>query len=474
MLKGKQKSLDVMVEQARLFEGRAQASGLDKAAWVKASGEWAKLAGLVGRSPKLAKSPEYFDAWWHVAFCQARQGRSSRRGQDPQGHHDPEQGRRLPRDEEALRRTPPRSLSMNWTGPPPRRNQPHPISAPTEDPPVTASRRASAAPAIVLLLSLASPARADTLTTLPDAAGKTRKVAGSVTEESPTEVVIGTQKVAVPEIDTIDYNGSPPSLTIAEQREVNGKLAEAIAEYQKAEAAASEKPFIAQAIQFRRLGLLATTSPADAIKGLDAFVRSNLRSRHRGPALLLLIRLTLDAKDYAKAEAAATQLRDVPWARDRADVVKARILTYRGKPAEAESALAKLIGSAGVDTPGGRDARLALAEALAAQKKFPEAEAAAREVIKAALPEDATAQGPAYNDLGDILRAAGRPKDALFAYLHTDLLYSRNKDEHARALAALAQVCRELKRDDRATEALDRLKAEYPTSPWLASAGGGK
>ena len=77
LLKGKQKSLDVMVEQAKLFEAKAQAAGLDKAAWVKASGEWSKLASLVGRSPKLAKSPEYFDAWWHVAFCQARQGRSA-------------------------------------------------------------------------------------------------------------------------------------------------------------------------------------------------------------------------------------------------------------------------------------------------------------------------------------------------------------------------------------------------------------
>ena len=339
---------------------------------------------------------------------------------------------------------------------------------------MTSSRRASAAPAIALLLSLAATARADTLTTLPDAAGKTRKVGGTVTEESPAEVVIGTQKVAVPEIDAIEYNGSPPSLTVAEQREANGKLAEALAEYQKAEAAASEKPFIAQAIQFRRLQLLATSSPADAIKGLDAFVKSNLRSRHRGPALLLLIRLALDAKDYARAEASANQLRDVPWARDRAEVVKARILTHRGKSADAASALVKLTASAAADTPAGRDARLALAEALASEKKYPEAEAAANEVIKAAGPEDATAQAPAYNTLGDVLRAAGRPKDALFAFLHTDLLYARNKEEHARALAGIAQVCRELKRDDRATEALDRLKADYPTSPWLASAGGEK
>ena len=39
----------------------------------------------------------------------------------------------------------------------------------------------------------------------------------------------------------------------------------------------------------------------------------------------------------------------------------------------------------------------------------------------------------AYNTLGDCLRAAGRPKDALIAYLHTDVLFAKDKEQHPRA-----------------------------------------
>ena len=55
-------------------------------------------------------------------------------------------------------------------------------------------------------------------------------------------------------------------------------------------------------------------------------------------------------------------------------------------------------------------------------------------MIQAAPAEDVPAQAAAYNTLGDCLRAANRPKDALLAYLHTDLLYSKDKEEHPRAL----------------------------------------
>ena len=73
---------------------------------------------------------------------------------------------------------------------------------------------------------------------------------------------------------------------------------------------------------------------------------------------------------------------------------------------------------------------LAKAESLAGTKKYKEAETLVRQVIQANPAEDAAAQAPAYNTLGDCLRAANRPKEALIAYLHTDLLYSKDKEEH--------------------------------------------
>ena len=86
--------------------------------------------------------------------------------------------------------------------------------------------------------------------------------------------------------------------------------------------------------------------------------------------------------------------------------------------------------------------------------------------------EDAATQAAAHNALGDCLRAAGRPKEALYAFLHTDLLFSKDKGEHARALAQISQLWRDpqLNRPDRAEEVMERLKQEYPRSPYLGSA----
>ncbi len=103
-------------------------------------------------------------------------------------------------------------------------------------------------------------------------------------------------------------------------------------------------------------------------------------------------------------------------------------------------------------------------------KKYTDAETDVRAVIQAVPPEDIAAQSAAYNTLGDCLRAAGKPKDALVAYLHTDVLYAKDKEQHARALAGIVQLWRELKNDSRADEVLKQLRSEYPQSPWLTAA----
>ncbi len=333
--------------------------------------------------------------------------------------------------------------------------------------------------ALTLWLALAATAAADKVTLLPDAPGKDRSHIGKVTAESPTEVTIGTQKVPVEQIESITYEvKAASSITTAVQREKDGKLAEAAADYKAAVDASESGSFVAQAAAFARLRILAQLKPAEAITGLDAFTRdpANKAGRHIVPALDLLIRLAMAKADYDRADRAVAILEKVPTptAPDRAAVARARILTKRGKPADAAAMLDKLIAGAKADTPKGREVRLAKAEALAADKKYDDARKLAMEAIDAASTEDADALSTGYNTLGDILRAAGKPKDALLAYLHTDLLFAKDRDEHARALAQIASLWRELKREDRADETLERLKHDYPASPWLASTGGGK
>jgi tetratricopeptide (TPR) repeat protein len=344
-------------------------------------------------------------------------------------------------------------------------------------------RRTSGFLAIVAALALATAARADDVVLAPGSNVKQAVkdvVRGKVQSESVAEVVVrvGQNTVTVPAnlVVSIRYDGQPASLTLADSYESNGQLDKAAEQYNKAVADAASRPLIEEAARFKQaevtadLALADPARSAEAVGLLDAFLRAYPKGRHAPAAHETLARLRLQKGDYPGAEQAIAALANIPQAADRAAVLRARVLAKKGDHARAVEELDRLIASSPEGSPRRREARLAKAESLAGLKKFEEAETDVRAVIKTLPAEDAASESVAYNTLGDCLRAAGRPKDALIAYLHTDLLYSKNREQHPRALAQIAQLWRELKRDDRADEVVQRLRQDYPQSPWLAVA----
>ena len=334
--------------------------------------------------------------------------------------------------------------------------------------------------ALLYLGSLAATVRGDEVVLVPNSTVKGAvggRVRGAVQTETPTEVTVklGTTTISVPtgEIVSIKYDGQPPDMVLADLRESSGLLSEAADLYKKAAAAAAGKPFVAQSALFHQAKDTAEVAMADparaaeAIVLLDAFVKGNASGRHVVAALETLARLQLQKGDVVAVEKTIAALEKQPQGADRAAVLRARVFAKKGDHEKAISELDRMIKNSPEGSTRQREARLAKAESLATLKKFAEAETDVRAVIKATSPEDVQAQSAAYNTLGDCLRAAGKPKDALLAYLHTDLLYAKDKEQHPRALANAAQIFRELKRDDRADELLQRLKQEYPQSPWL-------
>ena len=204
----------------------------------------------------------------------------------------------------------------------------------------------------------------------------------------------------------------------------------------------------------------------EAITLLDTFSKTYKAGRHVVPALEALTRLQIARENYPGAEASLASLAKLPGGDDRTASLRIKMLTRKGQADEAIREIDKLIAANPDGSIRKRDAILAKAEVLVTSKKYSEAETMVRSIIKAAPPEDFTTQAIAHNTLGDCFRAAGRPKDALYAYLHTDLLFSKDKEEHAKALGQIAQLWRELKRADRADEATERLKTEYPRSSY--------
>jgi len=324
----------------------------------------------------------------------------------------------------------------------------------------------------------ATSALGDVVTLTPDATTKGAAggvVRGTVTSESTTkvEVKLGNNVTSIPtaEVASITYDGHPASLEQAQAKDAASSFAEAAELYKKAAGEAASKPFIAEDAAFgqaRATADLAQNDPAkvaDAIGLLDAFSRTYKSGRHVGPALEALASLQIARENFPGAEATLASLAKLPRGDERSASLRIKILSKKGQTAQAIVEIDKMIAANPEGSARKRDATLAKAEALVSLKKFPEAEAIVRSVIKAAPPEDATTQAIAHNTLGDCLRAAGKSKEALYAYLHTDLLFSKDKEEHARALGQIAQLWRELKRPDRADETAERLKQEYPRSP---------
>jgi tetratricopeptide (TPR) repeat protein len=336
------------------------------------------------------------------------------------------------------------------------------------------------------MLALGVSALADDVILIPNSTVKNAtggRVRGTIESESAAEVVVKlgatTSKVPTAEIASINYTGQPPAMVQAESRETAGALSEAADLYKKAAGEAEGKPYVQQAAQFHHANALAGLALADASRAPEAigllgtFVKAHPNSRHVVPALDSLARLQLQKEDYAAVEKTVAEMAKLPQSADRAAILRARVFAKKGEFDKAIAEYDRLVKNAPEGSARRRDAQLARAEALAGQKRFDAAETEVRSVINATSPEDFATQSAAYNTLGDCLRAAGKPKEALDAYLHTDILYAKDKEQHPRALAHISQLWRVLKRDDRADEVWQQLKKEYPNSRWLTAARSG-
>ncbi|MBI1325510.1 tetratricopeptide repeat protein [bacterium] len=338
---------------------------------------------------------------------------------------------------------------------------------------------------IVFEAAIASTANAQTdEIRFRPATGQTsgRVVRGTINAETPREVRIqvGNKPETVPieEIAEINYAGTPPAFLEARVREKAGDYRGALENYEKAAAASGLKPFVGQLVKFSYAAALAASVSEDesrsdkAIKALQDFVKTYPNGRHTASAYESLLNLVRSGGDDARIDSVIDELAKVPGEQARAKVLKADTLVDQGKAEEALRSIDSVGAQIPADSSLARLAESVRIKSLVGTKKLDEAESKARQLIEAADPADSEALAHAYNALGDCLRASGKPKDALIAYLHTDILFDSVPNEHARALAAITQLWRTLEKPDRAEQTLSKLATAYPRSPWLKKAQG--
>ncbi|MBI3837635.1 MAG: tetratricopeptide repeat protein [Planctomycetia bacterium] len=304
---------------------------------------------------------------------------------------------------------------------------------------------------------------------------------GEITEISPTEIVVKLgatpKRFAVNVVDSVAFDAEPNDLAQARIAVRAGRYDDAVAMLAKIDVDEIKRAEIVQDIEFfkalaaARLALAGSGSKADAGRQLLAFEKAHGASFHYFEACEALGDLLAGLNKFDQAESYYAKLATAPWPdyKMRAGVLRGRALVgqkqYDLAAKQFDDVLA--IDASGKDADRQKlGASLGKASALAAAGKTDEAIKSVEAIIAKADAENLELHARAYNILGNCYKAANKKKEALLAFLHVDLLYSRFPEQHAEALANLATLWSDVDKADRATQARNLLKEKYPNSTW--------
>ena len=281
----------------------------------------------------------------------------------------------------------------------------------------------------------------------------------------------------VNEIVSVIYDDEPSSLQITRIAVANGRFEDALAALDKIKLDEVERPEIKQDIAFykalcaARLALGGSGDIMAAGKLMVGFVNNAQGSYHWLQANEVVGDLLVAAGKFSAAQTYYTTVGKAPWPdyKMRAGVAVGRALLAQDKPTEALKYFEGVIGMEGKNELADFQkmaATLGKARCLAASNKHDEAIKMVQSIIAKADPEEVELLARAYNTLGGALKAAGRTKEALLAFLHVDVLYFSIPDAHAEALANLAELWNAVHKTERATRARRVLEQRYKNSPW--------
>jgi len=306
-----------------------------------------------------------------------------------------------------------------------------------------------------------------------------------VTSTSPTEIVArvrgADQKFSVLDVRRVTFADEPRELSAARDAVHNEQWDGARDQLKRIDAAALSRDLVKQDVEFflaYALGRQALTAGGDkdaAAQAMMAFARGAPRSFHFVQAAEVLAELAVAREKYDEAARYYAYLtkaaQEASWSEYelRIGVLEARALTAKGSFAEA-AARCDAVLAAGSDSPEAIQqkhfARVAKAVALAEQGKPAEGVQLLEELIQKNDAEATELFGRAYNALGHCYVKLNKPREALLAYLHTDLLFPQHPEVHAEALYNLGKLWTTANRSDRAVAARGILSERYAGSVW--------
>jgi tetratricopeptide (TPR) repeat protein len=301
--------------------------------------------------------------------------------------------------------------------------------------------------------------------------------AGMGRDQVTLEMSGASRPIAVNEIIRITFSNEPAELNAARTNVLQRNYNQALSDLKKLDGQKIERDFVKQDIDYYkalcqcRLAMSEGGDKTAATTAMLNFVKSAPQNYHFYEAAEVLGDLAMAGGKWTDAAKYYGPISNAPWPdyQMRANNAIGRALTGEKKYDEALDKFKAVIASDLTTPEANRQKNLAnvgKAVCLAETGKADEAVALLQDLINKNDPQDNVLFARAYNALGRCHIKQNKPKDAVLALLHTDVLFYNDAEAHAEALYYLSKLWSDINKSDRAVAARSTLRERYAGSIW--------
>ncbi|MCL2745206.1 MAG: tetratricopeptide repeat protein, partial [Planctomycetaceae bacterium] len=284
--------------------------------------------------------------------------------------------------------------------------------------------------------------------------GKGRTVNGKIlginSEKVTVDVSGKKQEIAANIIRSIEFDGEPSSLKTARSNVEDSKMGEALEALSKIDVKTlspdmkSDYDYFTAAAK-AGLFLSGGGSADDAGKVLSDFIKNQKNSYHFFEVCEVYGDVMVAQEKFELAKKSYEVLAKAPWPEYslKAKVSLGWAEVAEGKIDDARKNFESVIGSDNKEEEIERVkniAKIGLTLCLAGEKKYEEAAKELERIGRESIAEDSEFQAMIFNALGSTYEKSGKTKEAILAYLHTDILFSSARSEHIKALQSLSRL----------------------------------
>ncbi len=309
-----------------------------------------------------------------------------------------------------------------------------------------------------------------------------RTLTGAISKVSAKGITIetGGREVEVPatEIKMVNFGTESREITTARRAISEERLNNALQILESIDSGQLDPPALALDVDYLtaycivKMALSGERGTLDQATGvLTDFLEKGGESYHYTNAVELLGDLLLARGVYDQAEAQYQRLVSTPWpdVQQIGRLKVGRMQELQGKYSEAlknYQAVQQVESTTAESRQSKLEAQVGQARCQAFGGDFESGIATLNQMIVEESSTNGRLFGQIYNALGNCYVAAKQPKQAINAFLHTDLLFYQDPEQHAEALYRLGELFNSMSKFEESAEAREKLKSRYGTSPW--------